>query len=109
MNDCPVATPLAGWERNSRNGREKISRPKIASTMLGTPAIISIADSSARASQDGRPYSDSQVASAMPSGAAMPMPIAVTISVPMIGSRKPPDWLWLSDGAGCSTNRRGRR
>ncbi len=29
-----------------------------------------------------------------PSGAAIAIPIAVTISVPMIGSRKPPDWLW---------------
>ena len=70
--------------RGSRgSGREKISSPKIASTMLGTPAIISIADSTARASQRGRAYSDSHAASATPAGAAIAMPIAVTISVPI--------------------------
>ncbi len=60
-----------------------MSSPKIASTMLGTPAIISTADSTARASHEGRRYSDSQAAIATPIGAAIRIPIAVTISVPI--------------------------
>ena len=51
--------------------------------MLGTPASISIADSTARASHAGRPYSDSHAASATPTGAAIAIPIAVTIRVPI--------------------------
>ncbi len=70
-----------------------MSSPKIASTTLGTPATISIADSTVRASHAGRAYSESQVAIPTPSGAAISVPIAVTISVPMIGSMKPPLWL----------------
>ena len=66
-NDCPVTSPsLARWERKPRKLRANSSRPKIANTMLGTPAIISIDDSTARANPDGRPYSDSHVASATP-------------------------------------------
>ena len=42
------------WERKPRKPCAKSSSPKIASTMLGTPAIVSIADSTARASHDGR-------------------------------------------------------
>ena len=42
--DWAVTVPsLARWERKPRNPCEKMIKPKIASTMLGTPAIISIA------------------------------------------------------------------
>ena len=46
-------------------------RPKIASTMLGTPAITSTPDSTSRASHTGRPYSDSQMAMPRPIGPAI--------------------------------------
>ncbi len=109
-NDVPVTAPLAAfWERKPRKPWENTSSPKIASTTLGTPAIISIADSTARASRECCPYSVSHAASAIPTGAAIAMPIAVTRNVPTIGSRKPPAWLCCSDGAGDCTNRLGRR
>jgi len=89
-----VTVPLKAFdERNPRKPCEKISSPKIASTTLGTPATISIPDSTARASQAGRAYSESQAASATPTGAASAIPIAVTSSVPRIGSLKPPLWV----------------
>ncbi len=108
--DCPVTVPFSACcERKPRNGRANSSRPKIASTMLGTPASVSIADSTARASHEGRPYSDSHAASATPSGAAIPIPTAVTMNVPISGSRKPPAWPSLSEGAGDSVKRLGVR
>ncbi len=109
-NDCPVTLPLlACWERKPRKLWEKMISPKIASTMLGTPAIISIPSSTSRASHAGRRYSVSQVAIPIPAGPASPTPTTVTISVPTIGSRKPPDSLWRSDGAGDCTNSFGCR
>ena len=72
----------------------------------GCPAIISIADSTARASQRGRPYSTATPRSPTPSGAAIAMPIAVTINVPdRSGRESRRSLLWCSDGAGDSTNR----
>ena len=65
----------------------KTSRPKIASTIVGVPATISTPDSTARASQAGRPYSLSQTAVATPIGNAISVPIAVRMKVPYIGSR----------------------
>ena len=81
-------------------------RPKIASTMLGAPPTISIADSTARASPAGRPYSTSHTAIATPSGPAIAVPIAVTSSVPSIGSRKPPVALCLTSAVGDSNEQR---
>ena len=76
---------------------------------VGTPAIISTADSTARASHVGRPYSDSHTASATPRGPASAIPTAATISVPSIGSRKPPLLdCWIS-GAGEVTSIAGFR
>ncbi len=72
----------------------KTSRPKIASTMLGVPATISTPDSTARASEDGRPYSVSQTAIPTPTGAAIAVAITVSARVPSSGSRKPPLLLW---------------
>ncbi len=63
-----TAPPAEVCERNARKRGAKTSSPKIASSTLGTPAIISIADSTARASQAGRWYSDSHAASATPTG-----------------------------------------
>ena len=50
---------------------EKITVPNSASTIEGMPAIISIVDSTTRASADGRPYSLSQTAIATPTGSAI--------------------------------------
>ena len=65
----------------------KTSRPKIASTIVGVPAMISTQDSTARASHDGLPYSLSQTAVPTPIGSATSVPIVVNSNVPRIGSR----------------------
>ena len=71
-NERPkTAPPSAVKERKLKKLCWKTSRPKIASTMLGVPATISTPDSTARASQAGRPYSVSQTAIATPTGAAI--------------------------------------
>ncbi len=62
-NDWPLTVPLLALpERNPNSGRAKINSPNSASTMLGIPAIVSIADSTARASHRGRAYSTSHTA-----------------------------------------------
>ena len=91
---------LAVKERKPKKLCWKTSRPKIASTMLGVPATISTPDSTARASQEGRPYSVSQTAIPTPTGAAIAVPITVRTSVPSIGSRKPPLLLWSRPTSG---------
>ena len=74
-NERPnTAPPSAVNERNPKNPWLKTSRPKIARTMVGVPATISTPDSTARASQDGRPYSLSQTAIATPIGVAISVP-----------------------------------
>jgi hypothetical protein len=109
-NDCPVTDPLLALpERNANRGRANSSRPNSASTMLGTPAIISIADSTTRASHRGRAYSTSHTAMPTPQGSAIAMPIAVRMNVPISGSLKPPECRsWSAPVAGDSTNRLGR-
>ena len=55
-NDCPVtAPPAVFWERKPRKLWLNTSSPKIASTTLGVPAMISTADSTARASRTRPP------------------------------------------------------
>ena len=57
-NERPkTAPPSAVNDRKLKNCCENRIRPKIASTMLGVPATTSTADSTARASQNGRAYS----------------------------------------------------
>ena len=82
-----TAPPSAVKERKPKAPWLKTSSPKIASTIVGVPATISTPDSTARASPAGRPYSLSQTAVATPIGRAIAVPIAVSISVPRIGSR----------------------
>ncbi len=82
--------------------------PKIAITMSGVPATTSMLDSTTRASQLGRPYSDSHTALASASGSANAMPISVNSSVPSSGSRKPPDPAWVVLGSGRLKIRLGR-
>ena len=77
--------------------------------MLGVPAITSTPDSTARASHAGLPYSVSQTAVAMPSGAAIAIAPATISSVPRSGSRKPPDFDWSTRPPGGSNSRSGRR
>jgi hypothetical protein len=109
-NDWPVTDPFSAlWERKPRKPCENTSSPNRASTTLGAPATISIADSTARASHAGRAYSDSHAAMPTPIGAAITVPIADTIKVPTIGSLKPPLCDWFSDGAGEVTNMLRRR
>ena len=93
-NERPNTDPPAEvCERNARKGRENINRPKIASTTLGAPAIISMPDSTARASPAGRPYSPSHTATATPSGPAIRMPSAASSSVPRSGPETHPSCL----------------
>ena len=66
--------------------------------MSGVPATISMPDSTARASHDGRPYSTIHIAAATASGVAIAIPITVSRTVPSIGSRKPPDDFWSGRG-----------
>jgi hypothetical protein len=74
-NERPnTALPSAVNDRKDRICWENRSSPKIASTMLGVPATISIPDSTERASQDGRPYSVSHTAAPTPSGSAISVP-----------------------------------
>ncbi len=108
-NERPNTDPPAEvCERNARNGRENINSPKIASTTLGAPAIISMPDSTARASAAGRPYSPSHTATATPSGAAIRMPSAPSSSVPRIGSRNPPEVACVAPTPGEVNSRLGR-
>ena len=93
--------PSPVGERKLKKLCWKISRPKIASTMLGVPATISIPDSTARASPLGRPYSVSQTAIPTPTGAAIAVPRTATTKVPRTGSRKPPLSPWPSPAWGC--------
>ena len=49
-NERPnTAPPAEVCDRNASTGRENTYRPKIASTTLGDPAIVSTPDSTARA------------------------------------------------------------
>ena len=77
--------------------------------MLGVPAITSMPDSTIRASQVGLPYSVSQTAVAMPSGAAITIAPTTISSVPRIGSRKPPDFAWSTAASGRLKSSSGRR
>ena len=74
----------------------KIATPNSASTMSGVPATISMLDSTTRASvwrtRPTCPYSATQIALATASGKASAIPIAVSSSVPIRGSRMPPVW-----------------
>ncbi len=100
MKERPKAASSARNDIHDRNVSEKKERPNSASTTLGVPAITSTADSTARASGAGRPYSTSQSATQTPIGTAIAIPIVVSISVPWIGSRKPPVWLWSTSELG---------
>ena len=73
--------------RKPSAGLWNTSTPNSASTIDGAPAIISIVESVMRASAAGRPYSLSYTATPTPTGSAIAMPIAVTSSVPIIGSK----------------------
>src|SRR2546423_15510282 len=90
-------------------GLEKISRPNSASTMSGIPASISIADSVARASEKGRPYSLSHTAITTPSGKAIAVPSIAMTTVPINGSKKPPVWLSENPAVGLVTSSDGER
>ena len=81
--------------RKPSAGLEKITVPNRARTIDGTPAIISIVDSAARASAAGRPNSVSQTATATPAGSAIAIAIAATMTVPISGSSTPPVVFWL--------------
>ena len=62
-NERPnTAPPWAVKERIEKMPCWKSARPKMAMTMSGVPATISMPDSTARASHDGRPYSTIQIA-----------------------------------------------
>ncbi len=89
-NERPYTTPLEVRLKKPRAGLWNRMIPNRARTIDGVPAIISIADSATRASAEGRPYSLSHTAIAIPTGMAMPMASAVTTSVPSSGSRNPP-------------------
>ncbi len=101
MNERPkTAPPSALKVRKPKIPWKKTSRPKIASTMLGVPAMISIADSTARASPEGRPYSVSQTAIVTPIGTAISDRHDQQERVPISGSRKPPLFALVEVGVG---------
>ena len=77
----------------------------MAMTMSGVPATISMPDSTARASHEGRPYSTIQIAVATASGVAIAIPMTVSRTVPRIGSRKPPEDFWSAEGCGREVTR----
>ena len=78
-------------ENGANSESWKTASPKIAITMSGVPATISMLDSTTRASQLGRPYSAIHTALASASGSASTMPITVSSMVPISGSRNPPE------------------
>ena len=100
-NDLPVMPPPSPTsETHAKRCSWNSARPTNAITMSGVPATISIADSTTRVSQRGRPYSTSHSAEQIASGAAIAIPIAASSSVPSSGSRKPPVWFCARPAAG---------
>ena len=100
-NDSPeTAPPLALCERNPKKPRAKISSPKIASTMLGTPAIISIPDSTVRASHAGGRTRSATPRSRRPAGAAISdAERRDDQGADRSGRGSLRDWLWLRAAA----------
>ena len=96
---------LGGERQEAEEPFENRIRPKIASTMLGVPATTSTADSTARASQNGRAYSASHTAVATPGSdrrAPCPSPSAGTCRAAGRGTRPPcsgraPPAGWLNE------------
>ena len=77
MNERPYTPPPSAVNENGASSDSwKIASPKIAITMSGVPATISMLDSTTRASQLGRPYSAIHTALASASGSASTIPIA---------------------------------
>src|ERR1700685_952251 len=92
MNELPYTPPPSAVNENGASSDSwNTASPKIAITMSGVPATISMLDSTTRASQVGRPYSAIQTALASASGSASAMPMIVSTIDPSSGSRKPPD------------------
>ena len=88
---APVDGAFRGGLREKRQRRAgEDEQPKKASTTLGAPAIIWISRFH-RSRQPTTAEIDSHTATATPIGAANAIPIAVSSSVPSIGSRNPPD------------------
>ena len=95
MNERPKTPPPAAVKEKGANSESwKIVSPNSAITTSGVPAMISMLDSTTRASRAGRPYSTIHSAQPIASGVASSRPISVRISVPNSGSRKPPLPAW---------------
>ena len=106
-NERPKTTPsVVAAEEAERRARED-QRAEQRQDDRGLPAIVSIVDSATRASAVGRPYSVSQTAMPTPTGRAIAIAIAPTISVPISGSRKPPVVAWLKPAFGPGERGRG--